>query len=124
MWFWSMAGAAVATMIVGFTVGGWTTGGSAEAMAATAARDARAELASAICVEKFVSATSAAENLAQLKDQSTYQQDDFIEDGGWVTLVGVDNTVPGAADLCADELIALESLPAREVTAGAPSADG
>ena len=124
MGFWSMAGAAVATMIVGFTVGGWTTGGSAQTMADVAARDAKAELASAICVEKFLTETSAAENLARLKDQSTYQQDDFIEEGGWVTLVGIDTTVPGAADLCADELVALESLPPREVTAGASSADG
>jgi hypothetical protein len=29
LWFWSVAVAAVLTMIVGFTAGGWTTGGSA-----------------------------------------------------------------------------------------------
>lgn len=124
MWFWSMAAVAVATMIVGFTAGGWMTGGSAREMAADAARDARAELASAICVEKFVSSASAASNLAELKEQSSYQRDDFIVDGGWATLTGVEDSVPGSADLCADQIIALESLPVRDVTAGAPTVGG
>lgn len=123
MWFWSMAGAAVATIVVGFTVGGWTTGGSAQEMAENAARDARAQLASTLCVEKFVASASAASALAELKDTSGYQQDDFIEDGGWVTLAGLDEPVPGAADLCAEELAAMESLPAGDMTASAPSTD-
>lgn len=123
MWFWSMAGAAVATIVVGFTVGGWTTGGSAQEMAEDSARDARAQLASALCVEKFVASASAASTLAELKEASGYQQDDFIEDGGWVTLAGLEEPVPGAADLCAEELVAMESLPAGGMTASAPSND-
>lgn len=114
MWFWSMAGAAVATIVVGFTVGGWTTGGTAREMAEDAARDARAQLASTICVEKFTTASAAAAKLAELKETASYQQDDFIEDGGWAKLVGIDGPVPGAADLCADQLVAMENLPVRE----------
>ena len=33
LWFWSVAGTAVLTMIVGFTAGGWTTAGTASEMA-------------------------------------------------------------------------------------------
>ena len=123
MWFWTMAGAAVATIVVGFTVGGWTTGGSAQAMAQDAARDARAQLASALCVERFTTAPTAASALAELKETSGYQQDDFIEDGGWVTLAGVEDTVPGAADLCAEQLAAMEDLPARDVSATTTQTD-
>ena len=53
LWFWSMAGIAVVTMVVGFTAGGWTTEGTATKMAATSASEATAKLASSICVQKF-----------------------------------------------------------------------
>lgn len=113
LWFWSAAGAAVATMIVGFTAGGWTTGGTATEMAEDAARDARAELAASVCVEKFVTAANASQSLAQLKEASSYQRDDFITDGGWAKLVGLDKPVAGAADLCAEKLAAMDALPVR-----------
>ncbi|MGI6855969.1 hypothetical protein [Mesorhizobium sp. 1B3] len=113
LWFWSAAGAAVATMIVGFTAGGWTTGGTAAEMARDAARNARAELAASVCVEKFVTAANASQSLAQLKEASSYQRDDFITDGGWAKLVGLDNPVPGAADLCAEQLAAMDAVPVR-----------
>jgi hypothetical protein len=48
LWFWSAAGVAVATMIIGFTAGGWTTGGNAAIMAERAAQDARAELVATV----------------------------------------------------------------------------
>lgn len=123
LWFWTAAGAAVATMIIGFTAGGWVTGGAAHTMAEEAARDARAQLASVICVEKFTASATAA-NLAELKETSRYQQDNFIEDGGWATLVGMENPVPGAAGLCAGELVALENLPPRNIIEDAQSSDG
>jgi hypothetical protein len=124
IWFWSLAGASVATMILGFAAGGWTTGGTAANMATVAARDARAQLASVVCVHKFTSAADASANLAELKETSSYQQDNFITDGGWAMLVGMENAVPGAADLCADELVAMENLPPRSVDLTTPTTDG
>lgn len=123
MWFWTAAGAAVATMIIGFTAGGWVTGGSARSMAEDAARDGRAELASALCVEKFTASATAA-NLTELKEASRYQQDNFIEDGGWATFAGLEAAVPGAAALCAEELVALESLPPRTAVENMTPTDG
>ncbi len=123
LWFWSVAGAAVVTMIVGFTAGGWMTGGAARTMAAAAERDARAELASVVCVEKFVTAAGAAVSFEELKATSSYQQDDFIEDGGWALLVGMEEPVPGSADLCADQITAMESLPVRGVTTDTSTTD-
>ena len=47
--FWSCAGCIIATMVVGFTWGGWVTGGSAQERADEAAEQAVAELAADIC---------------------------------------------------------------------------
>ena len=118
LWLWSVAGAAVLTMIAGFTAGGWTTGGTALQMAQTSARDARAELVANLCVEKFVSATDASQNLAKLKETSSYQRDSFITDGGWINLAGMKNKAPGAAELCADKLVAMDAVPVRNVSPG------
>lgn len=115
LWFWSVVGASVLTMIVGFTAGGWTTGGTAKEMAENSARDARAKLVANLCVEKFVSASDASQNLAKLKETSSYQRDNFIADGGWTKLAGMEKSAPGAADLCADKLAAMDAIPARNV---------
>lgn len=120
LWFWSVAGAVVLTMIVGFTAGGWTTGGTATEMAEDAARTARAELVANLCVERFVTGPNASQKLAELKDTSSYQRDTFITEGGWIKLAGMDRDAPGAADRCADELVAMEALPAADTADVAP----
>ncbi|PRD41717.1 hypothetical protein C5748_19835 [Phyllobacterium phragmitis] len=116
LWFWSVAGAVVLTMIVGFTAGGWTTGGTAAEMAAKSARTARTELVANLCVENFVNASGASQNLATLKEMSSYKRDNFIEDGGWNKLAGMQKDAPGAADLCAGKLTAMDTIPARNVS--------
>lgn len=124
IWFWSTAGAAVATIVVGFTLGGWTTGGTAATMAQEAARDARAELVAAVCVENFVAGEGAAAQLVALKEASRWSRDDLIEDGGWAKLTGLEESVPGAANRCADQLVALDDIPVRDVTIEATPTDG
>ncbi|BCH22439.1 hypothetical protein MesoLjLb_22240 [Mesorhizobium sp. L-8-3] len=109
-------------MVVGFAFGGWTTGGTAALMAEKAARDARSELVATVCVGKFVSADNAAEQLAALKKTSSWERNRFIENGGWLKLTGMDKVVPGAAELCAKELVAIENLP--EQSAEAVTTDG
>jgi hypothetical protein len=111
--FWSCAGCIVATMIVGFTWGGWVTGGSAKEMAEDAAEQGRAEVAAAICVERFMAATDARPQLASLKETtSSWQQEDFIEDGGWAVVA--DQEYGDAAELCAEKLIEMEAPPTQE----------
>ena len=108
LWFWSCVGVAVVTMIVGFTLGGWVTGGTAEEMAEAAADDARADLVAAACVERFVRGPKFADKLAKLKEANTWQRSDVIEDGGWATLAGMEEPLDDAADICADRLAAME----------------
>jgi hypothetical protein len=49
---WGMAGGAVALAIVGFSWGGWTTGGKAESTATMRANDAVVAALAPVCVEK------------------------------------------------------------------------
>ena len=119
---WAAAGASILTMVVGFAWGGWVTGGSAQTMAEQASQNAREQLVASICVENFVADADAAANLVALKEESSYQQDDFIEDGGWSNITAIDQQVTGAADLCAEQLVAMEALPAR--TLGSDTAPG
>lgn len=111
VWFWSCVGAVVLTMIVGFTWGGWVTGGTAREMAETAGEDAAAELAASICYHRFLQSSDAATELAALKEASSWEREDLLEEGGWVTFANMDDPVDGAADLCAEQLASAE-LPA------------
>ncbi len=115
LWFWTCAGCAVLTMILGFTVGGWMTNGTATKMADSARTEGRMQLAADICVAKFKSSDEFATSLAKLKKEQSWSRDDFISKGGWVTLAGVDGVVDGAAQLCADRLADMEAPSAASV---------
>jgi hypothetical protein len=113
--FWSCAGCIVATIIVGFTWGGWVTGGSAQDMAEGAAEQAQAQVAAAVCVETFMAAADARPQLASLKENtSSWRQESFIEDGGWAMIT--DEEYEGAAELCAERLVEMEVPPAQEAS--------
>lgn len=119
MMFWSCAGCIAATLVLGFTAGGWVTGGTADEMVASAKEDARSELAAMICVDNFAAAPGAQASLASLKEASSWERDDFIEDGGWAVLPGDLEVVDGSMDLCAEKLVAMDTLPASTgVSAG------
>lgn len=124
VWFWSVVAAAVATIVIGFTAGGWTTGGSANQMAELAARDARANLAASMCVQRFIASENAVGEFDKLKETSNWQRDNFIEDGGWVKFAGVEDAIPGASDICAKELMAMDTLPAREAEVVPTASEG
>lgn len=101
---------AIATIIIGFTWGGWVTGGSALSMKETAAREAGAKVIADLCVTKFAAAPDAKAKWAELKEESSWKRSDFIEKGGWATIAGVE-AVKGGAEACASQLIAMDELP-------------
>jgi hypothetical protein len=121
MLFWSCAGSVAVALVVGFTWGGWVTGGSARDMAESAGDTSRYELASVICVEKFLAAPDARAQLASLKAiDSSYRQRQFIEEGGWAVMPSKDKATRQATDLCAKVLANLEpEEPAADVEAEA-----
>lgn len=103
---WSCIAAAILTMIVGFGWGGWVTAGTSRTMAATAATEARSELAGAICVERFTAAPDSAARLGELKAiPDAYKQRQFIEAGGWATMPGQTSADRRGAEACAAKLI-------------------
>ena len=109
MLFWSCAGSVVVALVVGFTWGGWVTGGTARDMAQTAGDDSRYELASVVCVEKFLAAPDAQAQLAELKAAgSSYSQRQFIEAGGWAVMPNNEEASRQASELCAKVLTNLE----------------
>ncbi len=101
---WAFIGGIVLTLAVGFFALGWRTAGSADELAATAAQQAQAELASAICVANFMSNPDKDARLVELKATATYSQDDLLVTGGYLTLAGMDKPVKGSAELCAKAL--------------------
>jgi hypothetical protein len=114
--FWSCAGCIAATMIVGFTWGGWVTGGSAEEMVTDGADQARAEVAAAVCVQEFMQAADAGVQLASLKQiTSSWGREDFVEDGGWAMIAG--EQYDDAAEFCAKQLMEMEAPVAQEAAA-------
>jgi len=125
MLFWSCAGAVVVALVVGFTWGGWVTGGTARGMAETAGDEARYDLASVICVERFVAAPDARTQLTELKAiDSAYRQRQFIEEGGWAIMPNNDQAARQAADLCARVLANLELEELDELVEPAAGVEG
>jgi hypothetical protein len=109
MLFWFGAVCAIATMIVGFSWGGWVTGGTAAAQATTAADGARANLAAAYCVTEFKRDPAEATQLVSLNKIDHWDRASFITKGGWTTLPGTKDPVSGAAELCSQQLADLSA---------------
>ena len=78
---WACVMTAVATMIVGFSWGGWVTGGTSRSAAATAGDVARGELASAICVERFKAAPDATAKLGRVQSDTGQLQEAAVRGG-------------------------------------------
>ena len=120
--FWSCGGCVVLATIVGFSWGGWTTGGTAREMAENSAAQARQELAAVVCVDRFMAAPDVGVQLTALKEmERSYQQGKFVEEGGWAVIVPASDTIDyqaraddrKAAGLCAEEL-AKRAIPPAE----------
>ena len=104
---WACAATAVVTMIVGFSWGGWVTGGTSRTLATTAGDVARGELASVVCVERFKAATDSPAKLTELNAiTDSYKRRQFVEAGGWATMPGQTSPDRRAAEGCAAALAA------------------
>jgi hypothetical protein len=78
---WGAIGGAIAAIVVGFAWGGWVTGGTAGLMETASAEGAVVEAFTPLCVAK---AEQQPEKLGPLKEESSYQRDDFVIKAGWV----------------------------------------
>ena len=100
-----MAAGAIASMVIGFSWGGWVTGGTAKRLAAEQADAAVVVALTPICVEKFLQDGNAKANLAGLrKMSSTWEQGEYLQKGGWVTQPGATSSDYHLARACAEKL--------------------
>ena len=105
IWFWSCMACICATLVIGFTWGGWVTGGTATKMVSDAAEGARAQLAAADCISRFERGPDAIAQLTALKKAGSYERGGLIEKAGWATMPGSKDPVEGAAEICAQQLV-------------------
>jgi hypothetical protein len=94
----------VATAIIGFNWGGWTLGSTAKLMADKSALTALVAVLAPMCVEKFQHAADATTQLAALKKTGSWQQGNFVQQGGWATSTGTRSTDSAVAESCASLL--------------------
>ena len=114
--FWSCAACVAGTILVGFTWGGWTTGGTARSMADEAGLSSRNELAAAVCVDRFKAAGDAPAQLVGLKALGSWDRGAFVEKGGWAAMPAGAGNTDRAARLCGEKLATVE-VPMTSTTA-------
>ena len=102
---WGAVGGAAVLAFVGFTFGGWVTGGKANELAQQKADKAVVAVLAPICVDKFRHATNAVENLGKLNAISySWEKGTYVSAGGWATLPGNAEPNSAVAQACAEVL--------------------
>lgn len=77
----------VATVLVGFSAGGWVTGSRARTMAQQESNDALIAALAPVCVQNFQNSPRAPENLVELNNFTViWDRGAFIEKGGWAMM--------------------------------------
>ena len=102
---WGIVGGAVAAIVIGFTWGGWVTGGTSETRAVDRAEAAVVAARTLICVDNFRHSPDAETNLASLAKIDSYNRYTFIEKGGWATMPGSKEPDSAVARGCAEVLV-------------------
>jgi hypothetical protein len=104
---WGAIGGVVACMIVGFTWGGWVTGGSARLQAATSARDAVVTALAPICAERFRAQADGPAQIAALAKSSSWERGTIVEKSGYALMPGSKTADSDVARACAELLATL-----------------
>jgi hypothetical protein len=89
------------TMIVGFNWGGWVLGSTAKQTAEKNTSAALVAVLAPMCADKFRQGTDATQNMVEFKKVSTWQQDSYIQKGGWATFPGMTSPDLAIAQACA-----------------------
>ena len=105
---WGIVIGAIALLIVIFWTGWVVTSSTAEDKGKQMAKEAVLENLVPICVEHYLQDPNKVERFAELKEKSSYQRDDYVEESGWANMPGSESSVRGVADNCAKQIIKLE----------------
>jgi hypothetical protein len=103
--FWIAIGAIVLTLFLGFTRGGWTTGGSARHMAEVSAQNAVVARLAPICVAQFNADPGRVLKLEEMKAVNSFQRAGYVKDQGWATMPGETAPDNRVATECAKQIV-------------------
>jgi len=95
---------AIALAVVGFSWGGWVTGGTATKLAADQSRTDVTAALTLICVDQSKHDPQLAERLALLKTTASYSRGEAIMKHGWATMPGTTEANRQVANACADKV--------------------
>jgi hypothetical protein len=103
---WGAVAGSVATMIVGFNFGGWTTSGTSARLAKIQADTAVTTALVPLCIAKSKADRGGLKKMGELKAlASSYDQRDFVTKTGWATVPGSDDPNRDVAEACAAALM-------------------
>ena len=97
---------AIALAFVGFSWGGWVTGGTANEMATDQAKLEVLAALVPICLQQSSQDPQVVERVAKLKTASSYQRSDMVMQIGWATMPGSTDPNRQVASACVDKLAA------------------
>lgn len=103
--FWACMASVVLTMIIGFNWGGWVTRGTARTTAEVMAHDAVVKRLAPICVVQSGRDPAKAVKLVALKEESSWQQGEYVGKQGWATMPGEQEPDRRVAEACATLLM-------------------
>lgn len=91
---------AFAVGIVGFTWGGWVTGGTAQDQAMALSRDDVVSAMVPVCLDIARSDPDRAAKLAAIREASTFQRREALMEAGWATMPGAESPDRDIARAC------------------------
>ena len=97
-------GGAVAISIIGFSWGGWTTGGNAETMAKSLASEEVTLAMVPVCLANSAADPERLTKLATIREASGYNRSKAVMDAGWAALPGTEEPDRDLANACVDGL--------------------
>jgi hypothetical protein len=107
-WFkpgaWGFVIGGIAVAIVGFSWGGWMTGGSADLMAKNRAETQVTAALVPVCLEISRADPNRVAKLETIKKASVYNRDSALMDAGWATMPGASKPDRQVASACLDGL--------------------
>lgn len=97
---------AIALAIVGFSWGGWVTGGTARMLAADQSKAEVVAALSLICVDQSKRDPQLAERVAAIKAASSWERSGIVSKNGWATMPGTTEANIQVAKDCAEKVSA------------------
>ena len=97
---------AIACAILGFTWGGWVTGGTARKDAGVAAHSATVAALAPFCAERFRAQGDLTTRMAELTKASSWERNSVLEKSGFASLPGAKAGDSDLARACVELLLA------------------